>query len=134
MFIKWRHEWTRESTTRWYAYLAESKRISGKPRQKVITYLASIEQEEDGKWIRRDTFWYDVLCALMLADLHPDVCHSTLSGVGKRVPKPSYDEWCVFWTKEHKDWLFYHRLEEEKSGQRQRAVGRYEGYLESILM
>lgn len=133
MFIKWRHEETREGTTRWYAYLTESKRINGKPRQKVITYLASIEQEEDGEWIQTDTFWYDVLCSLLLTGLHPNVCRSTLSGVGKRVPKPSYDEWGVFWTKEHNSWLKDHKQKKEEVDHRCAAVSRYEEYLGFIV-
>jgi len=134
MFIKWRHEETREGTTRWYAYLAESKRINGKPRQKVITYLASIEQGEDGRWIKRDTFWYSILCSMMHAGLHPKVCRDTLSLLGKRVSKPSYDEWDVLWHKEHDSWRKNHRWEKEKVNLRSVALERYQEYFEDILL
>src|SRR5207302_7514582 len=111
---------------RWYAYLAESKRINGKPRQKVITYLASIEQREgDNKWIRVNTFWYDVTRSLCLAGVSPGDYACTMCDVGKRIPLPTYEQWCSSIIREHEDWLKQHSHLAEKVHKTKEAFIRF---------
>ncbi len=81
------------SPHRWYAYLAESKRIEGKPRQAVM-YLGSIParamQGEDAEEWR--LFWYKVNCSLCLAYVDFRTYQHAIRGIGTRVTRPSDEE------------------------------------------
>lgn len=126
MFIKWRHEGPYKGVTRWYAYLAESKRVDGKPRQKVIAYLASIEQRaRDSEWIRVDTFWYEVTRSLCLTGVGPGEYSQTMHAVGKRVPLPTYQSWCASIVREHEDWIKQHSHLTEKARKTDESFHRF---------
>lgn len=77
---------------RMYAYLAESRRVEGKPRQRVVVYLGSIPaatmQENSAEW---RAFWYKVNCSLLLAQVDYRMYRNALQGVGERVMRPSDD-------------------------------------------
>ena len=134
MFIKWRHEETREGTTRWYAYLAESKRINGKPRQKVITYLAAIEQDRDGEWIHADTFWFNVTRSLCVAtDVAPSDCSWAMDKVGERVPLPTYRQWSALIPDGYGEWMKQHSHLTKKARETEKAfVYRFEAWSENF--
>ncbi len=113
MFIKWKEE-NKPPTREWleanahlilprprdwkppihrlYAYLAESSRVEGKPRQKIITYLASIPaiytQESSGdEWC---SFWYYAVASLCRAGVDHHAFFDALRGMESRVQRPSY--------------------------------------------
>jgi hypothetical protein len=95
MFIKWREENPHlPQQHRWYAYLAKSHRIQGKPRQQIITYLASIpacrmQRPLDADW---KSFWYKAHCALLLAHVDYHTYQEVMALLGQRVARPANNE------------------------------------------
>jgi hypothetical protein len=133
VFIKWRYEGPYKGYTRWYAYLAESKRINGKPRQKIITYLSSIDQDTDGDWIERSTFWYHIHRSLCLAAVTPGEYSKAMRKVGERIPLPTYQQWSQWLPNEHQQWINQHSHLEKKVLQTMTAVEKYtEAYSEML--
>lgn len=139
MFIKWRHEETKTGTIRWHAYLAESKRINGKPRQKIITFLASIDKDESGKWLHADTFWFNATRSLCIAsEIDPYDCSWLLKKVGERVPLPTYQQWNSLIPNEYQSWMKQHSHLTRKVQETEKAFGRrfecwQEGFIGSLV-
>lgn len=96
-----------------YAYLAESKRVEGKPRQRIITYLASIPvwATQDHYSSEYKAFWYKAHCSLLLAQVSRGAYENTLDELGKRVLRPDINSFITIlrerhelhprWKKEH---------------------------------
>lgn len=95
MFVKWREENPHlPQRHRWYAYLAKSHGIQGKPRQQIITYLASIpvhcaQRPLDADW---KAFWYKAHCSLLLAHVDYHIYQDVMALLGQRVARPANNE------------------------------------------
>ena len=79
---------------RFYAYLAKSVRVEGKPRQKVIRYLASIpaecmQDDSDAPW---RAFWFKVYYELALVRISWRGKQNVCSAIGRRVHEPTEEE------------------------------------------
>ena len=103
MFVKWQ----RRPTDSYYGAIAgdllmasvvESKRVDGKPRHKVITYLGSIrEKHAQGgpkMAVRQDNFWQHVSERLDLTSnrIGPDDRAKIEAALAKRVRQPTQAE------------------------------------------
>jgi hypothetical protein len=102
MFIRWKRR-KKAATKPWrqprsrsdagdslYCVLVESQRISGKPRQKVICYLGSLDEGDREKlWLRVD-FWDAVVRKLDGLHLNPrdrDKIEKSIGRIVSRVPE-----------------------------------------------
>lgn len=104
MFVRWKekprdprwgydanHKWrrgARHETKLLVAYLVESKRIDGKPRQKTH-YLASIKERNADKVLPQERFWKDALAKIESISLSPEQRQSIETALLNRVPRPS---------------------------------------------
>jgi hypothetical protein len=74
MFVRWKRDDV------WYphakrAVLVESHRVDGKPRQRFVAYLGSIDDRNiNWLWARRQ-FWYHANKALLTAELRGQVTY-----------------------------------------------------------
>ncbi len=67
------------------AYLAESERVEGKPRQKAI-YLASIRKSQLGNAAHRQWFWQRVAAKIAPLDLPIEQQRTLKAKLNERVP------------------------------------------------
>lgn len=74
------------------AQLVESKRVDGKPRQKVIAYLGSIRLHDLNRARSRLAFWRHAQAAFRKAGLTNEQKHQVDRALQTRVAKPSPDE------------------------------------------
>jgi hypothetical protein len=74
------------------AQLVESKRVDGKPRQKVIAYLGSIRLHDLNRARSRLAFWRHAQAAFRKAGLTNEQKHQVDRALQSRVAKPSPDE------------------------------------------
>ncbi len=107
MFVKWQRRretsayWQKEAGDLLMASLVESRRVNGKPRHKLLTYLGSIREKraqggpEDA--VRQDNFWRDVARRLgrrgLLGNrISPDEHAKIEEALAKRVRRPAQAE------------------------------------------
>jgi len=74
------------------AQLVESKRVDGKPRQKVIAYLGSIRLHDVKMARHRLAFWRHALAAVRKADFTSEQKHQVGQALQTRVAKPTAEE------------------------------------------
>jgi hypothetical protein len=107
MFIRWKEKprdprwgydehgwWTRgarHESTLYIAYLVESKRVNGKPRQKA-TYLSCIRSTWLDAVAHQAHFWQTTLAKLDDMSLSTDQRESIEAALLQRVPRPSAEE------------------------------------------
>jgi hypothetical protein len=94
VFVRWkrrplqhRHEWSPPDEQALYAVLVESARVDGKPRQRVVGYLAAIREGELASALAVERFWRDVdrvLDTLALDDKRPSI----EGKIAATVPRP----------------------------------------------
>lgn len=98
MFVRWKTTQTREE--KWFnrgdglyyrAYLIESVRINGKPRQKQH-YLAAIREGHLDKTYDRAIFWQNTWENLDPLHLSEEQQNAITSALEKRVPVPEWEE------------------------------------------
>jgi hypothetical protein len=77
------------------AQLVESKRIDGKPRQKVVAYLGSIRLHDIKRARARLTFWRHAQAAFRKAELTNEQKHQVDTMLQTRVEKPSAEQIAV---------------------------------------
>ena len=107
MFVKWQKRretaayWQKEVGDLLMASLVESRRVNGKPRHKLLTYLGSIrEKRAQGgpeKAVYQDNFWRDVARRLGRSGLlgnriSPDARAKIEEALAKRVRRPTQAE------------------------------------------
>jgi hypothetical protein len=95
MFVRWKHRPVRRrretslpNERALYAVLVESHRVDGKPRQRVVRYLAAIRGGQLVYPLSTDRFWQDVertLADLALADDQRQVIEDKIAAT---VPRP----------------------------------------------
>jgi hypothetical protein len=113
MFVRWKKQ-----APSYYAYLAESHRVNGQPRQKVLGYIGSIKErchtasfEEPDRWGlytwaggKRHTFWCHAVQAL--AEIAPDMDEAQRQGIKEGlaavVALPTPAEAAQLWQDIHK--------------------------------
>ena len=106
MFLRWKKYATKPPRSRWAtnygeyslaAVLVESRRVNGKPRQKVIKHLASIREyglaDEMVGW--HTGFWRDVEESLRDLDLSEADRAKIEAALVRRVPKPTKEKWAA---------------------------------------
>lgn len=74
------------------AQLVESRRVDGKPRQKVIKYLGTINESRIHYVGHRIGFWRTAQAAFKALALPPDQQHTIELALHARVPFPSQEE------------------------------------------
>jgi hypothetical protein len=93
MYVRWKRAILRRSTDhRLSAFLVESRRVDGKPRQHVVRYLGSTRESQLDNSSWRDSFWRGVdhhLATLALDDSTREWITDTLAAT---VPPPSEEE------------------------------------------
>jgi hypothetical protein len=83
--------WSPPDEQIWYAVLVESRRVDGKPRQKVIRHLAAIKAGQFGYPLSIARFWDQVDAALDELGI-PDAERVAMeSTIGAKVPRPDPD-------------------------------------------
>lgn len=97
MFVRWRIKKSDATSPRWHgdlliAQLIESKRIDGKPRQKVIAYLGSIHLNDINRARTRLTFWRSAQAAFRKAHLTNAQKHTIDGLLQTRVAKPTPEQ------------------------------------------
>jgi hypothetical protein len=104
MYIRWKEkprdpQWGYDDNHRWrrgvkhetrllIAYLVESKRVDGKPRQ-TAKYLASIQEKHLGKVAHQAHFWKCALTKLSDVQLPAEQRQSVEMALLKRVQRPT---------------------------------------------
>lgn len=98
---------------RYFAYLAKSARVEGKPKQQIMAYLGSIpvgcaHEEESEEW---RTFWFKVVCTLALKRTSQETFRDACFELAKRVTRPDHDalmtlvgdkfQWYPRWKKDY---------------------------------
>lgn len=96
MYIRWKDKprsptWRHESATLHVAYLVQSKRIEGKPRQRT-QYLACIQDWQIEMISHRANFWQKALTSLQCAQISSEQRQVLEANLAKRVPRPSDQE------------------------------------------
>jgi hypothetical protein len=94
MFVRWkrrrlqrRNEWSPPDERVLYAVLVESARVDGKPRQRLVRYLAAIREGDLERPLTVERFWRDVDRALDTLAL--DDQRSSIEGrIAATVPRP----------------------------------------------
>lgn len=74
------------------AQLVESRRVDGKPRQKVIKYLGTINESKITYVGHRIGFWRTASAAFKALNLPPEQQHAIELALHDRVPFPTKDE------------------------------------------
>jgi hypothetical protein len=74
------------------AQLVESHRVEGKPRQKVIKYLGTINQSDIAHIGHRIGFWRTVSAAFKALGLPPEQQHTIELALHARVPFPTQED------------------------------------------
>jgi hypothetical protein len=96
MYVRWNKKergWGRRKNDFLYAVLVESRRIDGKPRQKIIAYLASIEEKDIKKDpFRREIFWKAVTKNIESLSLSPEIREKIEESIMQRVSRPTENE------------------------------------------
>jgi hypothetical protein len=107
MYVRWKlrccKQWVawQEADVTYSAYLVESKRVAGKPQQKVIVFLGSIRHGSEGCWHFRNLFhdraarfqflrWLEV--RLDRLELAPEQRLRIVAQVNQEVPPLTPDE------------------------------------------
>lgn len=123
MFIKWKVEYASRRREKYVAYLAQSVRIEGKPRQKIVAYLGSI-----GEWALSggadwSAFWYKAHCALCLAQVDRKTYQEAMSLLAKRVKRPTQEELVKILQSELEvaEWRMERKLQEQTNWIRKRS-------------
>jgi hypothetical protein len=100
MYIRWKRKERKAiysfkgKDTLLYAVAVESKRVNGKPRQKIVKYLGSISElaQAEGNYYRMASFWNKVekaLAELAKEDKYKDQVDKLREQVKKNVPVPT---------------------------------------------
>ena len=101
MFVRWKRRNTNPKRTRgWpglaehslYAVLVRSDRVDGKPRQRVVRYLAHIGEQYTGATAHQQYFWERVDAQLDDLGLDDAIRQSVTSSLIEVVPRPSSQE------------------------------------------
>lgn len=98
MYIRWKvkpraaHWRAKEPVNLYVAYLAESRRINGKPRQTTI-YLASIKDIFFNETAHQHYFWQRINAKLESMQLDEKQLSSIKNALLQRVPFPSQSEY-----------------------------------------
>lgn len=71
-----------------YAYLIQSVRTDGKPRQKTVAYLGCFSTICPDSWYRQSHFWKTAEDAIARLGLDPEVAASIRAELTKIVPVP----------------------------------------------
>jgi hypothetical protein len=74
------------------AQLVESHRVDGKPRQKVIKYLGTINESRIDQVNHRIGFWRTASTAFKALGLPPDQLHTIEQALHARVPFPTQED------------------------------------------
>ncbi len=100
MYVRWKRQ-VRTRMVRWWrknpervtyrAYLVESKRVDGKPRQHSIAYLGSIEEGKEHDYDSRVWFWRSVGKSIV-PTLPADQRVPIEQKLQQRVPFPTREE------------------------------------------
>ena len=96
MFVRWKR---RKLKKRWrpgyahYAQLVESRRIDGKPRQRVIKYLGAVRNPEQLSPGQRFGFWDTANKALSELDLDGDARQAIEAKLLAVVPRPTAEQY-----------------------------------------
>jgi hypothetical protein len=96
MFVRWKRRrlrrpriWSPPDDSALYAVLVESRRVAGRPRQRVVRHLGAIHAGDVARHpMAVDRFWRDVdgrLAELGLGDAERRALEAT---VARRVPRP----------------------------------------------
>lgn len=122
MFIKWKTEHARRGK-KYFAYLAHSVRIEGKPRQKIVAYLGSIGEwalSGGPDWVE---FWYKAHCALCLAQVDRTTYQKTVGMLAKRVKCPTQEElaWILQSELEIATWRIERKIKEQANWMQKRS-------------
>lgn len=98
MYVRWKRR-AQKKTSRWNpdpqllaAYLVESRRVDGKPRQRVVAYLGSIGEGFLGEAGPRAYFWRQANSRLDALALSPPARATVESALLQVVRRPSADE------------------------------------------
>jgi hypothetical protein len=98
MFVRWkrrqlseRRDWVPPEFSL-YAVLVEAHRDNGKPRQRIIRYLAHIKEEYLSETAHQEYFWERVDWHLSDLELDPASRGEIESKIGDKVKRPSEQE------------------------------------------
>ncbi len=107
MYVRWKRQiykphpsyyaWKRDERERvtWRAFLVECKRIDGKPRQHIVSYLGCMDERWIGDMWEHIRFWQGIGRRVKPLALTDDQRKAMERGVSSRVRAPSqaeYDE------------------------------------------
>jgi hypothetical protein len=97
MFVRWKIRTLRkphwaQPDQAFYAVLAESRRVNGRPRQKIVKYLSSIREQEMRSPIYATKFWRQVESALASLVLDPATRQKVETALSRRVARPTHAE------------------------------------------
>ena len=95
MFVRWKHRpakriksWSAPDERIRYAVLVESRRVDGKPRQRVIRHLAAIRDGDLQHPMTVDRFWTQIDDALDELGINGGPRLAMETAIGARVPRP----------------------------------------------
>jgi hypothetical protein len=97
VFVRFKHRpvganrlrsWSPPNEQRLYASLVEATRVDGKPRQRVVRYLAAIREGDITKPLVADHFWRTVDAALAELDLSTNQREAIASKLAATVARP----------------------------------------------
>jgi hypothetical protein len=93
MYLRWKRRW-RPRRQEWahYAELVECRWIAGRPRQRVVGYLASLREPYREAPAHRQRFWQQVDQRLPALGLAPATQQRLVVQLAQQVPRPTADE------------------------------------------
>ena len=105
MFIRWKRRqekgpygydehrrWRRLGTVRHCAYLMESRRVEGRPRQQVVCYLGSITDHQLKDLSKRHHFWEMGRIRLDSVEMDAATRERSEAAIAAVVPLPSVED------------------------------------------
>jgi hypothetical protein len=95
MFVRWKRRpakrvksWSTPDEQVWCAVLVESRRVDGKPRQRVVRHLATIREGDFTMPMTVDRFWKQVDAALAAVGISGAVLEAAEGKIAAVVPHP----------------------------------------------
>ena len=93
MYLRWKRRW-RSRRQEWadYAELVECQWVAGRPRQRVVGYLASLRDPYRDAPAHRQRFWQQVDQRLQALGLAPATRQQVATQLAQQVAHPTPDE------------------------------------------
>ena len=93
MYLRWKRRW-RSRRQEWarYAELVECVWVAGRPRQRVVGYLASLRDPYRDAPAHRQRFWQQVDQRLQALGLAPATQQQVAAQLAQQVARPTPDE------------------------------------------